>query len=131
MDSPVILFDGVCNLCNSSVQWIIRRDSRARFRFASLQSDYARNLPLLQGMLLPDSLVLIVGEKVYVKSAAALRIAGLLGFPWLLLKSGLIIPRFIRDAVYDFIARNRYRWFGKQEFCMMPSPELKSRFIDG
>lgn len=131
MDSPVILFDGVCNLCNSSVQWIIRRDGRARFRFASLQSSYAQNLPLLQGLVLPDSLVLIADGKVYVKSSAALRIAGLLGFPWLLLKGGLIIPRFIRDAVYDFIARNRYRWFGKQEFCMMPSPELKSRFIDG
>lgn len=129
-NSPLLLFDGVCNLCNASVQWIIRRDKKALFRFASLQSEYAGQLPALKGKTMPDSLVLLDRDRVYVKSSAALRIARLLGFPWNLLTAGCVLPVFLRDAIYDWVARNRYRWFGKSEACMIPTPELKSRFMD-
>lgn len=127
---PLLLFDGVCNLCSASVQWIIRRDRKSIFRFASLQSDFVKSHPLLKGKSLPDSLVLIDRGRVYVKSSAALRIARLLGFPWNLLAIGYILPSGLRDSMYDMVARKRYRWFGKSEACMIPSPELKSRFVE-
>ncbi len=132
---PVILFDGVCNLCNSVIRWVIERDKEGRFDFASLQSDAARKeLEELLGAeemdALPDSIVLLDSEGVHTRSAAALRIARGLDSPYTLLRLGVVLPRPIRDAVYDLIARNRYRWFGRRDTCMTPSPDLAARFLD-
>jgi predicted DCC family thiol-disulfide oxidoreductase YuxK len=129
----IVLFDGVCNLCNRSVQFVIRRDRNDRFRFASLQGEMGRKLLAERGIdtATTDSIILIdPGVAWYVKSDAALEIArGLKGYGWLPLLFGWL-PRPLRDAAYDLVARNRYRWFGKQEQCMVPSPELRTRFLD-
>lgn len=126
-----VLFDGVCNLCNSTVQFIIRNDRRGRFRFAALQSEAGREL--LQQYQLPEkalnTVVLIAGGRAFTRSTAALEIARRLDSAWPICYAAVVLPPFLRDSVYDFIARNRYRWFGKQEACMMPSPELKQRFL--
>ena len=132
---PLVLFDGVCNLCNSSVQWIIERDKERRFDFASLQSDAARReLDKVLGAeeidALPDSIVLVDSDGVHTRSAAALRIARGLGSPYPLLALGFVLPRLIRDAVYDMVARNRYRWFGRRDTCMTPTPGVAERFLD-
>lgn len=131
MTEPIILFDGVCNLCNASVQFVIRHDPQARFKFAALQSATAEKL--LQNCSFDrsslDSVILVEDGHVYIESDAALRIARKLGGGWSLLAGFSIVPRPIRDAVYRFIARNRYRWFGKQESCMMPTPDLRARFL--
>ncbi|MFN8299830.1 MAG: thiol-disulfide oxidoreductase DCC family protein [Chitinophagales bacterium] len=127
----VVLFDGVCNLCNSSVNWIIDHDKRNEFRFASLQSDYGQqviNKFNLQGDYL-NTVILVDGDRLYTRSAAVLKIAGIIGGVWGLLAVFLIVPAFIRDIVYNFIARNRYKWFGKKESCRIPTPELKSKFL--
>lgn len=124
---PVILFDGVCNLCNRFVQLVIRHDRRRQFRFASLQSPYAQTL--LQGKILPDSVVLYEGGKFYSESTAALRVLRRLDGLWPLCYSLLIVPRFLRDIIYRRIARNRYRWWGKSDTCMVPSPELADLFL--
>ncbi|HEX5024842.1 MAG TPA: thiol-disulfide oxidoreductase DCC family protein [Agriterribacter sp.] len=129
---PVILFDGVCNLCNGSVQFIIRKDTKSRFYFSSLQGRTGQEL--LQQFHLPatdfNSFVLVEGDKVYTESTAVLRVFKLLGGAWSVLFAGIIIPRFIRDAMYRLIAKNRYKWFGKREHCMLPTPALKKRFLD-
>ena len=130
-DKSLILFDGVCNLCDSSVQFILLRDKKDRFRFASLQSDYGQNI--LKQHNLPtekfNSLALIENGKLYQRSTGALRIARWLKGAWPMLFAFIIVPPFIRNFVYDFIARNRYRWFGKKESCMMPRPEWKQKFL--
>jgi predicted DCC family thiol-disulfide oxidoreductase YuxK len=129
-DHPIILFDGVCNLCNGAVQFIIKRDPGSRFRFASLQSEEGQKLQQKFG-LNPNafnSIVLIENQKAFVQSDAALRIArGLKGWSWLW--GFRIVPRAVRDGVYDFISANRYRIFGKKEECMIPTPEMRERFI--
>jgi len=130
-DHPIVLFDGVCNLCNRSVMFIIRHDPDAVFRFAALQSDAGR---MILAQAKPDqekmsSIVLVQGEKVFTHSTAALTIAKQLKGPVKLAYACIIIPRFIRDAVYNWIARNRYRWFGKKDQCMVPGPDLLKRFI--
>ncbi len=127
----IILFDGVCNLCNTSVQFIIKRDKKGIFQFAPLQSDFARQaLENIQTSgLKTESVIYISGNKLYSRSSAALRIAKKLNTPWPVLYFFIIIPPFIRNWFYDLIARNRYKWFGKKESCMIPSPELKSRFL--
>lgn len=129
--TPVILFDGVCNLCNSSVLFIIKRDPRAQFKFASLQSEFGQEQ--LRRFTLPttelNSVFLLADGKLYQKSNAAIKIAGRLTGGWPLMAIFRIVPTRVRDAVYDWVARNRYRWFGKREVCMIPTPELKSRFI--
>jgi predicted DCC family thiol-disulfide oxidoreductase YuxK len=134
--APVVLFDGVCNLCTGSVLFIIRRDPRGVFRFAALQSPAAaallKDAPVRSGPL-PDSIVLVEGDgaaRVSTQSTAALRIARRLRFPWPVLYALIVIPRPIRDWVYDFIAARRYRWFGKRDSCMMPTPELRARFLE-
>jgi predicted DCC family thiol-disulfide oxidoreductase YuxK len=132
MEHPIILFDGVCNYCNAIVNWVIRLDRKARFRFASLQSERGRSL-LQQHGLSPEgleSVVLIDGEKVYTKSDATLRIVRYL--PWWLQEARAlwIVPRPFRDAIYDYVARNRYKWFGKKDSCMIPSQEQRGRFLD-
>lgn len=128
---PVVLFDGVCNLCNEAVQFIVKRDSHARFRFAALQSDAAVGVLRSIGATesLPDSIILIENNCVYTRSTAALRIARLLRFPWPLLYGLVMMPRPLRNWMYDIVARNRYRWFGRQDACMVPRPELESRFL--
>ena len=130
--NPIILFDGVCNLCSTVVLWIIARDTRAVFRFASLQSDAGRAALAAAGgpKKLPDSVVLIQDGRVLTCSDAAIGIAAELGFPWSLARAGLVVPRGVRDVVYRWIARNRYRWFGKQETCMVPTAALRERFLD-
>ena len=127
--SPVILFDGVCNLCNGFVQFVIARDPAARFRFAALQSASARRL--LDGLgAVPDSVVLVDGGHVYTRSSAALRIARRLPFPWSLARALIVVPRPLRDWLYDRVARHRYRWFGRKDVCMMPTPDLRARFLE-
>lgn len=128
---PVILFDGVCNLCNASVNWILDLDRKGVFRFASLQSKAAAAVLDAAGFTgaLPDSVVLVDEEGVHLRSTAALRIAQRLGFPWSLAVVGYLLPAFLRDAIYKWIAANRYRWFGRQESCRMPAGEEASRFL--
>ncbi|HAN66623.1 MAG TPA: hypothetical protein DCQ34_10435 [Chitinophagaceae bacterium] len=128
---PVVLFDGVCNLCNRSVMYIIRHDPDAVFRFAALQSDIGRQAlsKLNQGQEKMSSIVLLKGDKVFTHSTAALSIARQLKGPIRLAYAFIIVPRFIRDGVYNWIARNRYRWFGKKDQCMVPRPDLLNRFI--
>ncbi|RSK29222.1 thiol-disulfide oxidoreductase DCC family protein [Bacillus sp. HMF5848] len=129
---PIILFDGVCNLCEGIVQFIIRHDKKAVFRFASLQSNIGRSL--LKKHNLPvddlDSFVLIVNNQAYIKSTAALKLALWLGGGWRLAYVGIMLPSVIRNRMYDFVARNRYKWFGRKQACMMPTPEIKLRFLD-
>jgi len=127
----IILFDGVCNFCNSSVNFIIRHDKKQRCKFAALQSDVGKMLSQKHGIDQSkiDSIILVENGNVYIKSSAILRITKNLNLLYPLLYGFIIIPKFIRDGVYDFIARNRYKWFGKKEACMIPSPEIKSRFI--
>ncbi|MGF2615938.1 thiol-disulfide oxidoreductase DCC family protein [Rossellomorea vietnamensis] len=127
----VILFDGVCNLCNNTVQFIIKRDDRAYFKFASLQSD-AGKVVIEKFQINPkiDSIILIEQNKFYVKSEAALRVSKNLGGFWKVFFVFMVIPKKIRDKVYDFIAQNRYKWFGKRDSCMLPSSEMKKRFLE-
>lgn len=127
----VVLFDGVCNLCNGSVRFIIERDPRGRFQFAPLQSPVAERLigARVDRTSLPDSIVLVDDERLYVRSSAALRIARGLRFPWPLAWVFIVVPRPIRDWVYDLIARHRYAWFGRRDECMLPTPEVKGRFL--
>lgn len=128
--SPVILFDGVCNLCNGSVLFIIKRDPQAKFRFASLQSDFGQQqLHKFNRSVTLESVLLIEADKLYDKSTAALKIASKLCGLWPLLSIFRVVPKSWRDGIYTWIARNRYRWFGKRESCMIPTPEFKSRFI--
>jgi predicted DCC family thiol-disulfide oxidoreductase YuxK len=131
--SPILFFDGVCNFCNSSVQFIIRHDKDKKFRFASLQSELGKNAireVTTRYKVAPDSLILHDGENWYVRSSAALYVCKILGGPWKLLFAAIIVPRFLRDAIYDVIARNRYRWFGKKDACMIPTPDVKDRFLN-
>ncbi|MBB6097698.1 putative DCC family thiol-disulfide oxidoreductase YuxK [Deinobacterium chartae] len=126
----VILFDGVCNLCNGAVQFILLRDPQARFRFASLQSETGQRLRAAgQVPEDTDSFVLLEGGRTYLRSDAALCIARGLGGPWRLLYVLILLPRPLRDAVYCLIARNRYRIFGRREACLLPRPEWRSRFL--
>jgi predicted DCC family thiol-disulfide oxidoreductase YuxK len=130
-DHAVIFFDGVCNLCNHSVQFIIKRDHKDYFRFAALQSDIAKQ-KLSDFDLKAENLktiILLEDGKVYLRSTAALRIARHLSGGWPILFGFIIIPAFIRDFVYQLIASNRYRIWGKKESCMVPSPDLKAKFL--
>lgn len=129
--NAIVLFDGVCNLCNSSVQFIIARDTKAYFRFASLQSEVGKSL-LASHHLSPDSIdtiVLVEKGNAFVRSAAALRIAQHLDGAWRWLSIFRVLPLPLRDALYNFVARNRYRWFGKEESCWLPTPDLRERFL--
>lgn len=128
----IILFDGVCNLCNTSVQFVLKRDTKATFKFASLQSNAGQKL--LADFKLPldefNSFIYIDDGKLYTRSSAALRVAKELNFPWKLMFGFIVVPPFIRNFVYDIIAKNRYKWFGKRESCMIPTAELKQRFLE-
>ncbi|MBK5212505.1 MAG: thiol-disulfide oxidoreductase DCC family protein [Flavobacteriaceae bacterium] len=130
-DYKIILFDGVCNLCNSSVNFVIRHDKEDVFKFATLQSEIGKELVSKFSIDTSkvDSIILIDGEKHYEKSSAALHIAKQLSGAYPLLFGFMIVPKIIRNAVYDFIARNRYKWFGKKESCMIPTSELRTKFL--
>lgn len=127
----VILFDGVCNLCNSFVQFVIKHDKYERFKFASLQSDFAKK-ELADSFIdtqKMSTVILLENGKLYSRSTAALRVLKKLNGLLPLLYIFIAIPTFIRDAVYNLIAKNRYKWFGKKDSCMIPSPELQRRFL--
>ncbi len=132
MKQDVLLFDGVCNLCNGAVNFIIDHDPKGHFKFAALQSDFGQlkleELGYDQEDF--DSLVLLSDDKVFKKSTAALHIAKKLSGLYPLLYIFIIIPPFIRHAVYDVIAKNRYKWWGKRDSCRMPTPELQARFVE-
>lgn len=130
-NKSIILFDGVCNLCNSTVQFVIKTDKKKIFRFASLQSEFGQSILAKYHLNTTalSSLVLLEGDRVYTKSTGALRIARKLQFPFNLFYIFIMVPPFIRDAVYNYIAKNRYKWFGKEEACWVPTPELKERFV--
>ncbi|WP_159023414.1 thiol-disulfide oxidoreductase DCC family protein [Formosa sp. L2A11] len=132
-NEELVLFDGVCNLCDHSVQFIIKHDKKNRFRFTTLQGKTAQ--PIIKSFNIDtdktDSILLYTpNNKLYTKSSAALKIASKLSFPICALAIFLIIPKFIRDAVYDYIARNRYQWYGKKEACMIPTKALKNKFLE-
>ena len=131
----IILFDGVCNLCSGVVRFLIARDPHARFRFAALQSQVARKACKAAGYELPASatpstIVVIEHGRALERSDAALAIARRMPFPWPVFGVFRVLPRGLRDALYRFVARNRYRWFGRAEACMMPTAELRERFLD-
>lgn len=129
--SDVILFDGVCNLCNGFVQFVMARDPQARFSFASLQSGAAaRLLSGRCGRSLPDSVLLLQGGRLHEESDAALHVLRGLRFPWNLLYGFIIVPPPLRNLVYRWVARNRYRWFGKRDVCMVPTPAEQARFLN-
>jgi predicted DCC family thiol-disulfide oxidoreductase YuxK len=128
----IILFDGVCNLCNGFVQFIIRHDSAGYFQFTSLQSEVGQRLLAQYGTTVattPETVVLIKQGRLYTHSTAVLHILRSLGGAWQLFYAGLLLPRVVRDAVYRFVARHRYRWFGQQDACMLPTPDLAQRFL--
>lgn len=131
-DPAIVLFDGVCNLCNASVRFILRRDPHGRFRFAALQSDSGRRL-LAEHGLPADALstvVVVADGRVYTRSDAALRIARGLAGGWPALGALRVVPRFLRDAAYRAVAASRYRVFGRRDECMLPTPELRARFLE-
>lgn len=156
-EKPLLLFDGVCNLCNRSVQFVIRHDREKAFRFASLQSAAAaKALEAFGGVAAGDvaaggpddarradratpagnvsemgSVALLYAGRLYTRSEAVLKVLYILGGAWRLTGVFRILPRPLRDRVYDWIARNRYRWFGKRDVCMIPEPGLRDRFLDG
>jgi len=126
----IILFDGVCNLCSHSVQFIIKRDPKGYFTFTSIQGETGQKLlDKYQICKTLDSLILIEHNQYYTKSTAALKICKHLNGFWKYLMFFNIVPSFIRNKLYDIIAKNRYKWFGKQESCMLPTSENKNRFI--
>jgi predicted DCC family thiol-disulfide oxidoreductase YuxK len=131
-NKQLILFDGVCNLCNTSIQYVIKHDKANRFMFAPLQSAIGKQIITAFDIDTnkTDSVLLYSNENgLSIKSTAALKMAKHLGFPRNLASIFFIVPAFIRNWVYDFIAKNRYKWYGKQDACMIPTPELKSKFL--
>ena len=127
-NQPIVFYDGVCGLCDHSVQFIIKRDTKRIFRFATLQSDFAKQT--LGSSISFDSFVLFENGKAFYRSTAALKMFQQLGGFWVLLYAFMIVPPFIRNGVYDFIARNRYKWFGKLDSCKIPTPEQREFFLD-
>lgn len=132
LPQSIILFDGVCNLCNAAVQFVIRRDPSNQFLFASLQSE--EGTKIAGGYNLPvndmNSFILIENGKAYDRSTAALRVAGKLKGLWRFFYVFIIVPKFLRDGIYQLIANHRYQWFGKKDECMVPTPELKAKFLN-
>ena len=133
IENPVLLFDGVCNLCTASVRWVLPRDPDEHFHFASLQSEVGRKL-LVEAGGNPDeldSVVLLEDGRLWERSTAALRVARRLKAPWPLLYAFILVPRPIRDWIYNIVARHRYRVFGRKQECMIPDPGVRARFLDG
>ena len=130
-ENAIILFDGVCNFCNGAINFVLKQDKKGVFRFAPLQSEAGQRLLKQYNLSTAefDSFVLIDNGKIYKKSAASLRVMNKLPWYWKEIQLLRIIPVAFRDAIYDFIARNRYKWFGKKEQCMIPTPEMRKRFL--
>jgi predicted DCC family thiol-disulfide oxidoreductase YuxK len=130
-EAPVVLFDGVCNYCNSWINFAIRHDKKGLLKFAPLQSSAGDRLSRQYNITAgTNSVILIEKGKVYSHSGAAIRIARFLQWPARMLYVFIAIPKFIRDPVYKWVARNRYKWFGRRETCMIPGPEVRARFLD-
>ncbi len=131
-NKKVVLFDGVCNLCSSSVQFIIKHDKKNQFLFGSLQGDAGQHY--LKKFKLPatvfNSFMMVEDETLYTRSTAALRMLKHLGGTWSFLYGFIIVPPFIRDGIYNLVAKNRYKWFGKEDACWVPTPALKVKFLD-
>lgn len=128
--TAIILFDGYCNLCSGWVKFILKRDTRNQFQFCALQSETGKKLASrITTAKNLSTVVLLYNDKIYLKSTAALKIFGLLGKGWALLSVLLIVPAFIRDGMYDFIASHRYKWFGENKSCFVPSEKVRSKFI--
>jgi predicted DCC family thiol-disulfide oxidoreductase YuxK len=130
MANPIILFDGVCNFCNSSVNFIIEHDKKGYFKFAPLQSEIGKSLVEKFGLSEVDSIILVENEKAYTHSTAALKFIKHLDGIWKFAYILIIIPRPVRDFFYKLFAKNRYRLFGKKEACMLPTPEVRQRFLE-
>lgn len=131
---PVLLFDGTCALCNGTVQFVLDHERDAALRFAPLQSAVAARLLAPHGLAVaaePETLVVVEGGRAYTHSSAALRVAAHLRWPWRLAGALVVVPRWLRDAAYRFVARHRYRWFGREEVCRLPAPEHRARFLEG
>lgn len=128
----IVLFDGACNLCHATVGWVLRHDRQGLFRFASLQSDAARRALAAAGAPseLPEGMVVLDEAGVHIRSDAAIRIVSRLGFPWNVAAVSRVLPRRLRDAVYQWVADNRYRWFGRREVCAVPAADVAGRFLD-
>ncbi len=131
-NQPIVLFDGECNFCSSSVQFVIARNSRSNIMFCQIQSEPGQRLIAQYGLsdLGLNSMVLIHHEKATIKSSAALRIATLMDMPWPLMFAFIIVPPFIRNRVYDWIGQRRYQWYGKRDACWVPDTEIKNRFLN-
>ena len=132
-DKKIILFDGVCNLCDATVQELIRKDKKDAFRFAALQSETGKEIVKYIGIDTSkiDSIILYEPGKAYhIKAEAAIEIAKSIGGVYSLLGVFSVFPNWMKNSVYDFVARNRYKWYGKKESCMMPTPELKAKFLE-
>jgi predicted DCC family thiol-disulfide oxidoreductase YuxK len=132
LDKPIILYDGICNFCTGIVKFIIRHDRNNSFYFASLQSKTGKNILARFGLAHKefDSFVYVDEKNAYAQSTAGLKLMKKLGFPWNLVHVLIIVPAPMRDAIYRWFARHRYKWFGKKDSCMVPDKEIKSRFLD-
>ena len=131
-EHPIVLFDGVCNFCEGTVKFVLEKDKNGIFRFAPLQSkvgqDYLQKFGLSTTDL--DTFVLVVGDKYYTRSTAGLKLLKRLPFPWSMAYGFIVVPSFIRDAVYKLVANNRYKIWGKKDACMMPTQEMRERFLE-
>lgn len=127
----VVLFDGVCNFCNNQINFIIRHDKNDYFRFAALQSDIGKKILSDHGVLMPDldTFILVENGKTYDRTTAALRVAKNLNGLWPMMYAFIIVPPFIRDIAYKIISKNRYKWWGEKESCMIPTPEVRAKFL--
>ncbi|WP_458119724.1 thiol-disulfide oxidoreductase DCC family protein [Paenibacillus sp. Z6-24] len=131
-EHPIVLVDGVCHFCQGATKFIIKRDPKGIFHFASIQSEVGQKLMQKGGLRTDtmDTFVLIEKGHFYTRSTAALRIARRLRYAWPLLYAFIVVPKVLRNSVYNLVARNRYRWFGKSDQCMLPTPEIRERFIE-
>jgi predicted DCC family thiol-disulfide oxidoreductase YuxK len=127
----LILFDGVCNLCSALVQFVIRHDPAAKFRFAAIQSEIGGEIFQSHGLDPADlqTFVFAAEGKMFLRSDAAIEVVSRFGGAWRIFRIFQFVPKVLRDSIYSFIARNRYRWFGRKEVCMVPTPEISERFL--
>ena len=127
----LVLFDGVCNLCSALVQFVIRHDRAAKFRFAAIQSEIGNEIFQSHGLDPAElhTFAFVADGKMFMRSDAAIEVASRFGGAWRILRVFRFVPRVVRDSIYTIVARNRYRWFGRKEVCMVPTPEIKERFL--
>ena len=130
-DQRVILFDGVCNFCNSAVNFVIKRDKGSKIKFSPIQSSHGQRIIKEHDFHLNDlsSFIFIEKGALYTRSTAALKVCKYLGGAWPIAYGFIIVPKFIRDGIYNLIAKNRYKWFGQKDECMVPTPDIKKRFL--